>query len=63
MIIKGRAETDEQKREVMKKILAAWIKTPTLRLGQLIDNATKSDIFYIEDNDLVDAIMTWIEKL
>ena len=58
----GRAETPEQKRAVVERILAAWEKSPTLRLGQLIENARyrvpgpKPDLFNIEDEALVIAV-------
>lgn len=70
--MKGRAETYEQKREAVDKILGAWMCTPTLRLGQLIDNAISSTrspaldldtrLFYIEDEDLVDEVTQYILK-
>lgn len=39
MAIAGRAETDEQKREVVERLLRIWCKQPHLRLGQLLTNA------------------------
>jgi hypothetical protein len=52
--IRGRALTDEQKREVLDRILAAWRVTPDLRLGQLICNSTAVDLtlYQLEDDDL-----------
>jgi hypothetical protein len=51
----GRAETDEQKKHVMDRLLDAWKKIPELRLGQLINNAigNEQNLFYYEDFDLV----------
>jgi hypothetical protein len=60
---RGRAETPEDKREIVERILAAWLKHPHQRLGQLIENARarisplpKSDLFVFEDEALADAI-------
>jgi hypothetical protein len=52
-MIPGRAETDQQKQEVLKHLLHAWRQLPTLRLGQLVCAATGGrDIFYDEDEKL-----------
>lgn len=52
--MKNRAETDEQKEEVMKKLLTIWKLYPNLRLGQLFFIISQEkDLFYIEDYDLV----------
>lgn len=56
--IPGRAHTDEEKREVVERLLAAW-KTPKgrhLRLGQLIANAGVREPFYVEDAELADLV-------
>ena len=67
--MKGRAETYEQKREAVDKLLGAWMCQPSQRLGQLINNAiqstkgeTSTRLFYIEDNDLVDTVTQYILK-
>ena len=71
--MKGRAETYEQKREAVDKLLGAWMCQPTLRLGQLIDNAISPTsgamtsrvpppLFYIEDEELVDTVTQYILK-
>ena len=56
----NRALTPDQKREVVERLLRAWLKAPTERLGQLIVNALphklQGDPFYVEDFDLVEAI-------
>jgi hypothetical protein len=50
----GRAITDEQKRAVVERLLAAWQRRPELRLGQLLVAGTPGyDVFYVEDADLV----------
>jgi hypothetical protein len=51
----GRAETPEQKRAIVERLLAAWLAKPTLRLGQMIDNAgfrAATALFYVEDEAL-----------
>ena len=54
MIVNNRAITDEQKEEVIDRLLTAWKKQPKQRLGQLIYNVCyPMDIFYIEDYDLI----------
>ncbi len=49
------------KREMVERILVAWLRVPDLRLGQLIDNAqmadpSEIDLFGVEDLDLVAMI-------
>lgn len=62
---RGRALSDEEKREVVEAIYEAWTSSPNMRhqrLGQLIDNAMansnygSSSLFYVEDRALVEAI-------
>lgn len=50
-----RANTPEQKREVIERLLTLWLEQPELRLGQLIMNTTHN-IYYIEDFDLLDNL-------
>jgi hypothetical protein len=52
----GRAVTDEQKRAVVERLLAAWMRMPHLRLGQFVcacSARTNADPFFIEDETLV----------
>lgn len=58
----GRAETPEQKRAVIERILAAWLRAPELRFGQLLVNANNAStsasavaMFYAEDEALCEA--------
>lgn len=67
--MKGRAETSEEKRVVIERLLAAWLKQPAQRLGQLIENATGAaadrkvvDLFYIEDQSLVECVEKYLEE-
>lgn len=56
--VPGRAHTDEEKRELIEKLLSAW-KSPKgrhLRLGQLIVNAGVIEPFYVEDAELADLV-------
>ena len=57
---KGRAETPEQKRAVMERVLKCWLRAPEQRLGQLLDNTVVSaalgDLFSIEDDGLVSGV-------
>lgn len=60
METKGRAHTDEQKRDLVERILRVWQSNPGQRLGQMIFNKVldpvqraQLDVFYVEDEDLV----------
>lgn len=59
---KGRAVTYEEKRVVMEKILALWARMPFLRLMQLIESACSGDKFYLEDQELVKKIESFIQR-
>ena len=55
----GRAQTDEQKRAIMERVLAVWLRHPELRLGQLINGMGRfgiGSIFYTEDEALIKAL-------
>lgn len=59
----GRALTDEQKRAVMERLLAAWQKRPALRLGQMLEAANGiGNLFYREDEDLVQDVERLVEE-
>lgn len=52
---------------ICNRLAAAWSAAPDLRLGQLIVNAvytasSNSDPFYIEDDALVKAIESFVER-
>lgn len=54
-----RAVTDDQKRQMIDRILTAWMKRPDQRFGQFLQNAmgyadldVSTDFFYIEDGEL-----------
>jgi hypothetical protein len=68
IVLPGRAQTPQQKREVMEKLLAAWLKAPELRLGQLVDNAMylcagSRTLFYVEDTFLVEIVEDFTNKI
>lgn len=54
--MKDRANTVDQKFEVMKRLLTQWQLNPDLRLGQLIGNVFQSDIYFVEDHKLIDKL-------
>lgn len=60
--VPGRAFTDEKKRAVVEKILAAWTspKGRALRLGQLISNAGAVNPYTVEDSELVDLVERYV---
>jgi hypothetical protein len=67
-VVKGRALTPEQKREVVERIYAAWCKplVDQQRLGQLIRNSVtcgnQAVSYYIEDFDLVEAVERFADR-
>jgi hypothetical protein len=55
--MKDRAETPEQKRAVVERVLRGWLARPYLRLGQLLVNAAhNNDLFYLEDEHLAKRV-------
>lgn len=51
-----RAVTPEQKRAVIERILAGWLRAPSLRLGQFLMTATSgAPLYYTEDEALAQA--------
>lgn len=59
-----RAATPEKKKEVVDRILNAWLDVPNMRLGQFIEDArsyyrNSAPMFYIEDLDIVDILETF----
>lgn len=60
---RGRATTPEAKREVIERVLEAWMKAPEMRLGQLIGNAVRGDqpVYYLEDQPLVEELAAFSE--
>lgn len=63
MKIKGRAYTTFEKRELIIRLLNAWIGSPELRLGQLLSNVFDYDTFYIEDDEFVSRVEEYVKKL
>jgi hypothetical protein len=61
--MEDRAETDDQKRNVMNRLLDVWCRNPELRLNQLISNATKRDSYNIEDFELLRQIEDWYKPV
>ena len=62
----SRALTNSEKACVTNRILAAWLSSPHQRLGQLISNSLQNcstDLFYVEDNDLVTAIESFADAI
>jgi len=72
--IRGRADTDDAKKQICEAIYRVWRQHPNLRLGQLIFNATAGKnfpscntdyhqvIFNIEDDDLVKRLIRYPER-
>lgn len=69
----GRAVTPEEKIYVIGRILAAWLKSPHERLGQLLVNAKVNDdrentrsenvnLFHVEDYVLADMVKRMVNK-
>lgn len=34
-----------------------WLRNPDLRLGQIVGNLSPGDPYYVEDDELLDALM------
>jgi len=50
--------------DILDRIKAIWEKHPDFRLGQLICNVIpESIIYYVEDNDMIDAVEKYYENL
>lgn len=69
----GRALTPEQKRAVVERLYAAWLASPSQRLGQLTVNTMQmvvpeggkelvSRLFYIEDETLIEKIEGFVAR-
>jgi uncharacterized protein YihD (DUF1040 family) len=44
--------------EILRLVAKVWYKSPDLRLGQLLLNATRDEhtFYYIEDEDLIEVL-------
>ena len=61
--IHDRAQTDQQKEEVMRRLEVVWKQFPAMRLGQLLVNVTgMNDIFYPEDYAVVRKAEEFAER-
>lgn len=48
--------------DVLAQLLITWQEFPDMRLGQLLVNVTgKSDVFYVEDDVLMDELREFLE--
>ena len=51
--------------EILNLLQRGWEKVPDLRFGQLIENLKKyidvDDLFYIEDDELVEKIINFFD--
>ena len=59
---KKRAVTPEIKKAITDRLLAAWLKQPELRLGQLLHCAIEADTFYIEDYEIIKQIESFVRN-
>lgn len=63
MSIEGRAETREQKAEIIGRLMTLWMEYPAMRITQLIENTRggdngtigkdSCDFYYMEDFDFI----------
>jgi hypothetical protein len=61
--IPGRAGSKADKKDLLSRLLTAWLTYPDMRLGQLIFVATSGrDIFYDEDEPLLREIEEYVRK-
>jgi uncharacterized protein YbaP (TraB family) len=64
--IKNRAETPEQKADVLKRVLDCWAnQLPSMRLGQMLLNLVEKEhqLWLIEDETLTQRLEEWAEKI
>ena len=60
-----RANTPEEKKEVIDRLYDAWLLVPELRLGQLLECVKPQnldDLFNIEDFTLIEETEKFIKK-
>jgi hypothetical protein len=62
--VEGRAETDEQKREVLDKLYALWCSDELkgMRLGQVLLNVFPAGFYYTEDQGLVERLYAYYKS-
>ena len=63
--VPGRAYTSEEKQAILNRIGAVWNAFPSLRLGQLIENArwgVGTDMFYVEDEKFVAVLEDYLSE-
>lgn len=64
--IHGRAQTENDKERIMRRLELAWKRQPAMRLGQLIINAIGPDampcLFNEEDYPLVGKIEEFVQR-
>lgn len=61
----GRAYSPKLKRLIIERLYGAWCATDDMRLGQLVSNTAddlRTDLFYMEDQTLIEAIETFVER-
>jgi len=60
----NRANTPEQKKEIIDRLLVVWLSVPDLRLGQLIANVVGTgNLFYKEDYNLMVQVEDYLKQL
>lgn len=57
-----RAYSAEQKRAIIERLYALWLRWPELRLGQLIMNIF-GDIYHVEDSVLIEELERVYQKI
>lgn len=60
--MKNRAQTKEQKQEVIQRLASLWDKNKDLRLSQLLLNVFQRDFYYVEDFELIDALEDYYKE-
>jgi hypothetical protein len=66
--VAGRANTAEQKRQVIERLYVLWAENPKMRLGQLIGNMYSStdpggnNMYYAEDFELIEELEGFYER-
>lgn len=61
--VPGRAESYEQKSDVVRRLRDQWVTRVDMRLGQLIVNAIGDrDPFNLEDDELVRLVTEFVKE-
>lgn len=56
------AQTEDQKLDLLARILHCWLKTPHLHLVELLGEATTTTFPFIDDSTFVQAVEQYVQE-